>query len=64
MVAEIMADLCATCKNSLEVGFGVCMGVGFCVCGKKMSRFLDMLPFLVSRTIVSQETIDICQKYS
>ena len=64
MVAGIMADLCATSKKSLVVGFGMCMGVAFCVCGKQMSRFLDMLPFLVSRTIVSRETIDICQKYS
>ena len=32
MVSGIMADLRATCKKSLVVGFGVCMGVGFCVC--------------------------------
>ena len=24
-----MADLCATCKKSLVVGFGMCMGVAF-----------------------------------
>ena len=29
-----------------------------CVCGKQMSRFLDMLPFLVSRTLVQSTSLN------